>query len=192
MTIRKIKTRGFGPRRHRRRQNGIAAMEFALMCPMLISMVMGGVDLSLFLIVHQKVERVTYTLADLVAQSENVTLADLNQLMVAADEIMEPYDFGSQGSLIVSSVYKETGVANPKVRWQYKNGSLVVNSTTGAVNANAVLPSSLTLNDKDNVIVAEVSYRYEPMFLGEVFGIETIAKNSYFKTRLGALITAPS
>ena len=85
------------------------------------------------------------------------------------------------------------GAVPPVVNWQYVGGgSLSRASLIGVVNGNATLPAGLTLNVKDNVIVAEVFYRPTPIFLTESWAATEIYKSAIFKPRLGALTTPPA
>lgn len=175
-----------------RDEYGVAAVEFALVLPMLAALLIGGFEVNRFLLVHQKVEKVTYTVADVVAQSESVTQSQLNQIFVAAQEIMQPYSFDGNGIVIVSSVSK-TGTESPKVRWRYTGGGTLARSgQIGSVGATASLPGGLTLGAGDNVIVAEVYYRYHPVLESAALEESDIYKTAIFKPRLGALVTTPN
>lgn len=173
-------------------QSGVAAVEFAVALPMVMVLLLGGFEMSRYVIIHQKLEKTSFTIADVVSQSETLTIAQLNQTVIAAREIMKPYDFEGDGRVIISSVSK-TGTNAPVVKWQYAGGgNLSATSQVGIINQVATLPGGLTLNDKDNVIISEVFYHYEPFFSG--FGLVTTPiayKVNVFKPRLGALTTPP-
>lgn len=174
-------------------ERGVAATEFAVALPFLMVLMLGGFELSRYVILHQKLEKIAYTVADVVSQSSAITNAQLNQAAIAAGTIMEPNDFSPQGLIIVSSVYQPQGSV-PTVRWQYQGGGqLARESSVGLLGATASLPGNMPLNDKDNVIVAEVFYHYTPLLTGGVFteGFD-IYKATLFKPRLGALTTPPS
>lgn len=173
-------------------QRGAAAAEFAIMFPVLLLLLLGGFEISRFLLIHQKADKVAYTVTDVVAQSTSVTNAQLALVMSAAAQIMQPFTFGANGRVIVSSVY-QNGTNPPVVRWQYAGGgTLSRTSQIGTVNGNATLPGGLTLNDRDNVIIAEVYYSYVPVFSGGLMTARDIYKNAIFKPRLGALTTPPT
>jgi Flp pilus assembly protein TadG len=173
--------------------SGIVATEFALMAPVLLLLFLGGFEVTRFILLQQKTEKVAYTIGDVVTQNTTITNAQLAQIVTAASQIMQPYTFGANGVVIVSSVYQTGTVNPPTVRWRYTGGgTLARTSTVGNVNGNATLPAGLTLNDKDNVIIAEVYYRYSPMFSGGVVGTQDIYKSTVFKPRLGALTTPPT
>jgi Flp pilus assembly protein TadG len=175
-------------------QHGVAAIEFALAAPMLISMLLGISELSRFILVHAKAEKVAFTMSDLVSQTEqeSLTNAEITQMMDAASEVMNPFTFGAEGVVIITSVGR-TGTNQPTVRWQRSGGGTFSSSSQiGSVNANASLPAGFTMADKENVIVAEVYYRFTPIFGAQILGTQTIYKTAYFKPRLGALTAAPT
>jgi Flp pilus assembly protein TadG len=180
------------PRGLWRCQRGVAATEFALAIPFLVLLLLGGFELSRYVILHQKLEKVAYTIADVVSQSEVITIAQLDQAVLAAGQIMEPFSFTQSGVVFVSSVYQNTG-AVPTVRWQYSGGGiLAAASALGIVGAVATMPNGLVLNNKDNIIVCEVFFRYTPLFSGGILGDhEDIYKVTIFKPRLGVLTTPP-
>ena len=55
----------------------------------------------------------------------------------------------------------------------------------------ATLPTGFTLNEKDNIIVAEVFYEYEPIAPGLLFDKAAIYRRAIFKPRLGLLTADP-
>lgn len=176
-----------------RNRDGIVATEFALMVPILLLLLLGGFEMTRFMLVHQKAEKVSYTVADVVTQNTSITNAQLAQIITAAAQIMQPYTFGSNGVVIISSVYQSGTVNPPTVNWQYTGGgTLSRSSQVGSVGGNATLPGGLTLNDKDNIIIAEVYYVYTPVFSGGVVGTQDIYKSTVFKPRLGALTSTPT
>jgi Flp pilus assembly protein TadG len=175
--------------RFARAQEGIAVLEFALIMPVLIALFFGAVELTREIIISQKVEKVAVTVSDVVAQSSTVTTADLNQTLVAAEQLMLPYSFGASGYVIVTSVTK-TGSNQPTVNWQYTGGGTWTKaSKIGSTGGTASLPAGFTLNSGENIIVAEVFYNYAPMLSGLVLSASTIYKLSIYKPRLGDLMT---
>lgn len=172
--------------------NGAAVIELALTLPLLLLLFFGGFELTRFILITHKLEKAAYTVSDVVAQQTSVTTAQLGQIMSAATEIMEPYAIGNKGTIVLSSVY-QSGSNPPTVQWQYAGGgSLAQSSNIGVIGGNASLPGGLTLNDKDNIIITEVFYTFEPLFPGWEIGPSNLYKYAIFKPRLGALTTAPN
>lgn len=173
-------------------ERGVAATEFALMFPVLMLFLLGSFELSRYIIVNQKIDHVAYTTADVVGQETSITTAQLNDIMSAATEIMDPFEFGENGIVIVSSVEQDP-TEGPVIRWQrLGGGTLDRGSRLGEEGDIAVLPDGFTLNDNDNIIVAEVFYDYLPSVTEEFFTSRENYKVAYFKPRYGSLTTAPN
>lgn len=171
-----------------RSEQGIISLEIALMLPFLLLMFIGMIETTRYILIHQKLDRVAATVADIVAQSQTITTSQMNIIVGSTADLMKPYAFGADGIVMVSSVYK-TGTAAPTVRWQYKGGGTLAGATShiGAVNANATLPSGFTMSDKDNIIIAEVFYTFRPIFTSYVLSNISLYKSAIFRPRLGSL-----
>lgn len=173
----------------KRSEDGVAYVEFAVSLPFLLSLVMGSVEMTRYIIIAQKVEKSSFTISDVVAQSETMTVTQLNQLITAVGEVMEPYSFGTNGYVIISSVTK-TGANAPTINWQYTGGGTWTKpSQVGSPGMVATLPNGLTLNDRDTVIVAEVYYDFNPILTSSVITGQELYRVAVFKPRLGDLQT---
>jgi len=185
--------RGIGSRLMGRARRGIAALEFALTLPIWITLLLGAADGTYCMLVNERTDRIAYTVTDIVTQYQTVSVANLNDIVQAASQIMNPFTFGNNGVVIISSVYKPAG-ATPYICWQYTGGGgLVATSHIGTTGGAPALPNGLTLNDNDNVIIAEVFYNFTPMFVSEgLFTSGTIYRNAVYKPRLSPLTQTPS
>ena len=177
----------------KRDQHGLAYLEFAITLPFLLTLFMGSVEVTRFIIAAQKVEKSASTISDVVAQSETISISQLDQLILAVGEVMQPFEFGTNGYVIITSVSKNEG-SPALVNWQYKGGgSWTQSSEIGGPGSTANLPNGLTLNNKDTVIIAEVYFNYSPMMLDNgVVEISPLYKVGVFKPRLGDLQTLDS
>lgn len=174
-------------------ERGVAAVELALVFPILLILLLGGLDMTRYMLYHQKTERITFTVADLVTQSQSVTKVQMDDIVLAAGQIMQPFTFGANGVVIVSSIYKDPAQIYPTIRWQYTGGgSLARTSKIGILNGTPKLPAGLTLNDKDNVIIAETYLRFSPAFNSGYTPVSDIYKIAVYKPRLGALLSLPN
>lgn len=175
-----------------RDRSGAAAVEAALMLPVLLTLFIGCTEVTFKIWSTQKAEKLAVTLADVVAQGQTVSEEDLEYMVKASDNIMEPFDFGTDGVIIISSVYVAQEETDAKVNWQCTMlGSFTVSSKIGPWGAVAELPDDLTLAERDNVIVAEVFYKYKPIAPGLMFDEGVIYRRAFFKPRLGALTNPP-
>jgi Flp pilus assembly pilin Flp len=180
-----------------RDKSGVAAIEFALMLPILMTLFIGCIEVTFKIWSTQKAEKLAVTLADVVAQAQEVKQTDLTALVNAVDKIMDPFPFGNNGVVYISSVYlpqpdEDEELGDPIVNWQFKKGAFSATSRIGTQDGPATLPDGFDLNERDNVIVAEVIYRYTPIAPGVMFDTATIYRRAFFKPRLGALTDKPS
>ena len=175
------------------KRRGLAAMEFALTLPIWVTLLLGICDGSYFMLINQRADRIAYTVTDIVTQYQTISRANLNDIVLAASQIMQPISFGSGGTIIVTSVYKPAGQL-PTICWQYSGGgSLAKNSLIGATGGTPTLPNGLTLNDNDNVIIAEVFYNFSPLFINSgLISSSLIYRNAVYKPRLSQLTQTPA
>ncbi len=174
-------------------EKGAVAIEFALSLPIWVILLLGSSDIAYMMLISQRVDRVAYTVTDIVTQSETVTTTDLNSIVGAAGELMRPFTFGAKGVVIISSLYKPSG-GYPTITWQHNGGgSLVRTSKIGTAGSTPVMPNGFVLNDNENVIVTEVYYTFDPMFVNAgVLSKSDIYRTAIYKPRLSPLITPPT
>lgn len=175
-------------------QQGMATAEFALVLPMLLLMFYGAVEVTRYILVVQKVEKLTHTIADVTSQSRTLTTASLDQLTTASADIMRPFAVGANTRILVSSLYRNATDANARVNWRYSGGgSMTATSAIGALGTTPVMPGpGFTFNARENVICAEVFYRLSPLVSNEFFGSVVIYRAAFYKPRLAALTNAPT
>src|SRR5215210_3315505 len=109
-------------RRFLRDKRGVSAVEFAMLLPLMVTLYIGGVEVSSAIAVDRKVTLVARTLGDLVAQSTAVNSTDMTNILNAATTVVQPYS-DTLIKVTVSEVDIDgNGVA--KVGWsKTKNGS---------------------------------------------------------------------
>jgi hypothetical protein len=179
-------------RRIGRDSRGIAAVELALVAPLLIGLLCGTVEVTRLVRSHFEAAQMAATVADVIARYETVTDASIQGIFGASSTVMGADDFTSKGRVVLSSVTKAGANDAPVVSWQcLGGGKLAATSSVGRVGGAAQLPADMAIDGGDNVIVAEVFYRYQPIFSLLPIAERTIQKTSVFRPRLGALTTAP-
>ncbi len=128
-------------RRLARDQRGNFTIEFALALPLLLVLLLTGIEFTRYVLVNQKVERTSASLADLVAQTTVMTEDGMDNLFQAAKYTMDPFDVAAEGRLIVTSIAASGGPA--RIRWQRAYGANSNNSAFGVQGAVATLPAGL-------------------------------------------------
>lgn len=167
--------------------SGAAMIELAFAVPVLTLILLGCFEATRYVLLNQKLERAAGATADLVAQLDGITVAQLADLFDAAAATMEPFDLVADGRIVVSSVYRP-GSDPATVAWQrLDDGSLGASSEIGAVGADAALPTGFVVDAGENVIVAEVFYDYTPFFLDTAFLAGQLYHSAYNRPRIGNL-----
>lgn len=169
-----------------RDSRGVAALELALAMPFIFLLFIGSFEMARYIQINQKLEKAVHSVADIVAQSESVEAGGLATLVGAMDHIMAPYNFGGNGRVVITSVAKNDP-APALVQWQYCGGGLAAVSSVGGVGDVAQLPAGFTLADKEDIIIAEIFYDFQPVIDQELIGIGQIRKTAIYRPRLGAL-----
>jgi Flp pilus assembly protein TadG len=168
--------------RWRAGERGTVAIEAAIIFPLLVLIFLGMVELSQALTVRRRVHSVASTTADLVAQSQTVTTAQLNDIASVGTQLMLPFSSTSI-ALTITSVAQDTN-NNITVQWScfWSSLSAAANcSATGA--AFRGLPAGL-LSAGQSVIIGQTSYPYTPPIGEFLTGGLTFSATSYFRPRL--------
>jgi Flp pilus assembly protein TadG len=187
--------------RHRAaNQDGLAAVEFALLLPVMITLFFGVVETSLALLCKADVSIMASTTADLISQADTLATADISNVYSAAGTILYPYyDPSVSGSakpaIRITSVIYDTSsqsTTTGKVAWTCtQSGSGTLSPTSRSVNGTFTLPQAL-LSSGNSVIVAEIAYNYASPTSKVVTGTISFTNNWYSKPRRVTQIPTPS
>lgn len=114
-------------------RRGVAAVEFAFVVPLLLSMYFVTMEVGQAIETNKKVGRMGSMVADLVTQQQEVSKADLKNILMIGDATLQPY-FRSKPIITVVAVTLNND-ATPKatVDWSYKmeNGEPVQGPAKG-------------------------------------------------------------
>ncbi len=165
---------------------GLSAVETAIVLPIAVALTLNGIEITRYLLLHQKAERASMTVADLVSQGEALTPNDLTNIFRAGAFVTEPFDFNTDGAMIVSSVVGTAG--GPQVEWQRAYGVPPQGSGFGSQGEQASLPTGFVVNESESVIMAEIFFQYQPMvndntILGGIIGQRTVYNYAIFRPR---------
>ena len=167
---------------------GTLAVEFALATPILAGLVLSGIEVTRYVVLNQKIERATVSMADLVSQAESLAEGDLANLFAAAAFVMMPYDVAAEGRVVVSSIGASGG--NPaQVNWRRVFGAGAGAGAFGAEGEAASLPAGFVVRDGESVIVAEVYYDFQPIFFDSLADPANLYSYAVFRPRFSALNT---
>jgi len=174
---------------------GTAAVEFALLLPILITLFFGVVESSLALLCRADVSLMASTAGDLITQTKAATTTDISNVYSAAGTLLYPYyDPAETGSAkptirITSVVDDGSGAASGdhltgKVAWTCtQSGAGTLTPSSRAVNSTVTLPQPL-MTDKGSVVIAEIAYNYVSETTKTITGPINFTNNFYSHRRL--------
>lgn len=140
-------------RRLGRDERGLSALEFAIICPVMLTSLLGAVEVSNGMLANRKVTLVTSTIADLTSQDKNITDLEMNDIFAAGAAIMYPMS-GAPLKMRVSSVVADATTGVTKVAWSSNR-----NWSSRAVGTVVAVPAGMVPNGA-SVIYAEIEYNY--------------------------------
>lgn len=147
-----------------RAREAVAAVEFALILPVMITLYLGSVELSSAITADNRVATVAGSVGDLVARShQSISSGELNDYFAASANIMTPYSSAALKQVVSCLYVSKSGAVSIKWSQGYNGG------TARTVNATYPLPAELIAMSKGKyVIVAEAQLAYNPI-MGYVF-----------------------
>jgi Flp pilus assembly protein TadG len=175
-------------------EQGVTAIEFALVLPIVVTILIGCFEVPRYVLVFQKIARTSSGVADLVAQAdEPVTKNQMADIFTAGKIMMEPYDVIANGRIYVSSINNPSG-GGVTLTWQRNNAGLVATASkmgAAGTNPSAKLPAALVPASNEEVLVAEVYFNYTPVFSSIIYSGSQLYMISYTRPRNKNLVTAP-
>lgn len=163
----------------------IAAVEFALVAPLMLTLYLGSVDLSQAITADRKLTSVAGTLGDLLAQArDTLTLNSLTDYFAASQAVMLPFD-GDQVQLLMVVVEVLPDGTSLVSQSCAHNGATALQSGTPYPIPDEMRNAAVG----GAVIVAEAWYNYSPV-VGYVLPWEIeLYKQFFYIPRFGNLIT---
>ena len=147
-------------------RRGVAATEFVMIVPLMLTMFFGMVEFSSGVAVNRKVTLVARTLSDLTSQSpSSVSDSDLTNFFAASVGILAPYSASPTQSTI-TELYVDPATLKARVQWSKastfsSSGSVVLGTSSHSPGDIVTIPAALLVGDT-YLIWSEVSYKYVP------------------------------
>jgi Flp pilus assembly protein TadG len=169
----------------RRNAGGASAVEFALLFPVMMVMLLGSVGVGQAISLNRKITLLSRSIADIVSQSDKVTNSELNGIFAASRTILTPYNTAPV-QMMIASIWTD-GSGNSTVDWSYAQNA----STLGKGSSYAV-PTDMKINNS-GLILARVRYPYTVPFGQAIIGNSiTLQEESLMKPRLVDRIPEPA
>ena len=172
-----------------RDRGGTTLVELSFVLPVMLVVAVGAVDTARYILLHQKMDKAAATVVDLATRPKSISRKDVNTIFTAARDVLKPFDLTNRGRVIVSSVSKASG-GRAAIDWQHAGGGgYAATSGVGVAGGSPSLPTGFSVVDGENLIVAEVFFQFEPLFLDYVIGSRTVSHSAIRKPRKGSLST---
>jgi Flp pilus assembly protein TadG len=186
-----------------RNNGGVAAIEFALIAPVMLIMFYGAWEYSRVITADRKVTKIAGSVADLVARTPDpssptgtnarAACADFNPIFQITDVLLAPFPPGQASVTVYNIRTRSDNKSDVEVKWSVWNGrGAKAASPTSYVQTNSLLVDKTG----DEVIVAVVSYPYPVAVSGiGIGGMEnasatqtfTLAETAPMKPRIGPI-----
>jgi len=161
--------------------NGVAAVEFAMIIPLMAAMLIGTNEFAAGVAIDRKVTIMARTLSDLTSQNTEVTDAKLTNFFNAGKSIMTPYPSAPvQGT--ITELYINPSTMKARVQWSKGAHAHASGDITE-------IPDALKVGGT-YLILSEVNYKYVPSvawFINKVDGI-VLSDISYTRPRQGICV----
>lgn len=167
-------------------RNGVAAVEFAFVLPVMLACYFGVTEIAQAVMVNRKVTQLTRALSDLTTQLATITDGERDNIFNAAQTVMAPYTRVAPKMALASIVIDSSRVA--RVCWsESKNGAEVPKRGD-----TVILPEALRISNT-SVIMARASYDFTPAIGYAITGTIEIGDNMiYTRPRLGQAVGSAS
>ena len=168
---------------------GATMVEFAVILPVMLSLLIGVVEISTYVFAFNKTEKTASSLAAIIARGD-LTAAALDDLLKATDPLMTPFNFTASNNGVIVTMWRANAISGtPEVLWtrSYRTPGTAMTPTT--------LASKITLDKTtgETVMTIEVFYKFIPMLVGAVFpsGTADVYSAAFAFPRDGSMDTLP-
>jgi len=181
-------------KRLQKNQKGIALIEFAIAAPVLTALLMSTIDLTVYLVAHQRIARSAYTMSNLMTQmDQGLTEAQVSDMMLALNQVSSPFDVSTDGVATITAIIGQgldgQAADSYSVAWQRCYGVKPSGSkfgTAGTAVAIGDFPDNTIVTTSQILVVTEVDYTFTPI-LGFLPLGGQIEYDAYFRPRRGTI-----
>jgi Flp pilus assembly protein TadG len=171
-------------RRFARDRRGVAAIEFALIAPVLVLLYCGVAELGQAFLADSRTGHAASTVGDLVAQTDTLTATNVDDIFAVGGTIMAPFPTASLQMRVTSVTADATG--KPLVDWSRSYGGYPVLTAKTAVTV------PVTMAAGDSVIMAQSQYQYTSVIQYILPHALTYTAAYYLRPRRSGQVTCPS
>lgn len=165
-------------------EGGVSAVEFAMILPLMLTLYLGGVEVSQGVSIDRKVTLAARTVADLVSQVSSIDVTGTKAVLEASTAILAPYPVDK--AQVTVSLIKIDANSNMSISWSETKGGTKRTSVPGGT-----VPSALIVPNT-SLVWGEVTYAYTPVVGYTMTGTLNLKDKIFMRPRLSDTITHPS
>lgn len=148
-------------------RHGVSGVEFAMILPFLLMLLIGMTEITDALNQDRKVSRMSSAITDLVAQAQTVDTDELDLYMSLGERILAPYPTDNLSIIIASVSFTATGEA--EVDWSYSDPSSASSDWKPGEPPPVTLPPTVAI-PSTSIVLGQATLDYVPPFAGLVLG----------------------
>jgi Flp pilus assembly protein TadG len=157
---------------------GVAAIEFAIILPILVTLCLASVDAGRAIAIYTKVRAATYALDAITNQYSTIQATDMSAILGATSVVLAPYS--SSPVVVVISQIKVSSATKATVNWSATlNGTALTQTSSTTVPTNFASCGSYPCY----LIYGQVSYTYTPLFTYFIKSAITLSDSLYVTPR---------
>jgi Flp pilus assembly protein TadG len=174
----------------RRDTRGLAAVEFAIIVPLMLAMFFATVELSSGVAANRKVSTAAEELADLVSRYTNVNDTDFTNFFTIGQKMMTPFS-STPLKATITEIYIDATTGVGRAQWSKGDYPRAVGSTV-PVAANLISrDASNNIIPGQYLIFSEISYIYTPAVGYIMQSPVTLSDTTYMRPRLSPCVFYP-
>ena len=183
---------------------GIAAVEFALVLPVMVTMFFGLSEVTLAINVDRKLTLLSRSLADLSTRVSALSQSDLANVFAAASAIMRPYDTSTTQMVISSILVTQSGSTfTGSVDWSCAKGLATKQSSESQAsfdannlkarpaNSSYTVPPGFQTSTTKSFVLVETLLPYNPVFGQIITGTIRMRESIPWPIRNNDKVTGP-
>ena len=186
-------------RRLKDNTRGLALIEFALALPLVLTIILYGLEIANYGLAMLRVHQIAATTADNAARvRDSINEADVNEVLLGGKIVGDQMGFAQRGRIVISDVVPN-GLTNSakgqRILWQRCTGALNTQDsqprygtegkgrTDGSLQAMGMPGRQIAATDGSAMIFVEVTYAYQPIVSDALLGAQTLRSEASFSVR---------